>query len=95
MQYDVIKKEPGYDAAYLIDFTPLYETDMTGDAYEAIPEFLRVHTEDALVCSRGYENLILPEGYAVPPTADSGLLSSVVIFAAATALLLRGRKKIF
>ena len=93
MQYDVIKKEPGYDAAYLIDFTPLYETDMTGDAYEATPEFLRVHTEDALVCSRGYENLKLPDNYAAPPTADSGLLPSLVIFAMSSAAILLYRKK--
>ncbi|MBE6657995.1 MAG: hypothetical protein E7604_06060 [Ruminococcaceae bacterium] len=93
MQYDVIKKEPGYDAAYLIDFTPLYETDMTGDAYEAIPEFLRVHTEDALVCSRGYENLKLPENYFAPPTSDSGLLPSLVIFAMSSAAILLYRKK--
>ena len=84
---------PGVSGARNLDFTVLYENDMTGDAYEAIPEFLRVHTEDALVCSRGYENLKLPDNYAAPLTSDSGLLPSLVIFAMSSAAILLYRKK--
>lgn len=84
---------PGVSGARNLDFTALYENDMTGDAYEAIPEFLRVHTEDALVCSRGYENLKLPDNYAAPLTSDSGLLPSLVIFAMSSAAILIYRIK--
>ena len=96
MGFDVIQKNPGYDAAYLIDFTPLYENDITGGAYESIPAYLRVQTEDALVCSRGYETLVLPDDFETPSTADNGWLASVVIFASAAAiLLLYGKQKPF
>lgn len=84
---------PGVSGARNLDFTALYENDMTGDAYEAIPKHLRVHTEDALVCSHGYENLKLPENYFAPPTSDSGLLPSLVIFAMSSAAILLYRKK--
>ncbi len=88
-----IESIPGVDVARHLDFTALYENDMTGDTYESIPAHLRVHTEDALVCSRGYENLKLPENYVAPPTSDSGLLPSLAIFAMSSAAILLYRKK--
>ena len=84
---------PGVSGARNLDFTALYENDMTGDAYEAIPEFLRVHIEDALVCSHGYEALRMPDNYTAPPTADTGLLSSLLVFAAASAILILKKRK--
>ena len=93
----VIGEISGVASARRLDFSKIYTADaLHGDGASSVPDHLRVHTEDALVCSHGYENPVLPEGYAVPPTADSGLLSSVVIFVvSAAALLWHGRKKTF